>query len=435
MDKINIVLGVTGSVAAFKGAELASLLVKEGIAVHTIMTDAATKFITPLTFQSLTKQKVYTNMFEEIIYEDIRHISLAQRADVFVIAPASANIIGKIASGIADDMLSTVVMATKAPILICPAMNTAMYDNPIVQGNIAKLQALGYHFVEPKEALLACGDIGRGALQDPGIILGAIKSLLKGRDVEHAPTAEPQTEAPTPAPPIQHQYSLAEVENHLRNPEVARLFRLVDDTLASQLSDTDRKMYLHFYDELGLPVDVIHFMLKFCLERGKRGNSYLRTVAENWAEQGIDSIQEAEEYIGLFNNEYREILRNFGITARDPIPKEVGFMHRWLKEDVFAMPLIKLACEKTIMSTGKPNFPYADGILAKWKAENITTVEQAEALQQEYYDNVKKFKRPLEQVERAKPKPNKAQNYTGRTWDYDKLNRMERERIDRKVSE
>jgi len=145
------------------------------------MTAAATKFITPLTMQTLTKHKVYADMFEEIAYEDVRHISLAQRADVFVIAPASANIIGKIAGGIADDMLSTVVMATGAPVLICPAMNTAMYENPVVQGNLDKLAGLeGYHFVQPKESLLACGDVGRGAMADVGVIMQEISKLLGG---------------------------------------------------------------------------------------------------------------------------------------------------------------------------------------------------------------------------------------------------------------
>ncbi|MDR2183972.1 MAG: phosphopantothenoylcysteine decarboxylase, partial [Clostridiales bacterium] len=137
--KKQIILGVTGSIAAYKAAELANLLTKGGHDVHVILTAAGAKFITPLTLQTLTKCKVYEDMFEEIVYEDVRHISLAQRADVFVIAPATANIIGKIAGGIADDMLSTVVMATKAPVLICPAMNTAMYENPVVQGNLDKL--------------------------------------------------------------------------------------------------------------------------------------------------------------------------------------------------------------------------------------------------------------------------------------------------------
>ena len=174
-----IILGITGSIAAYKAAEIANQLTKSNILVHTIMTDSSMKFITPLTLQTLTKNKVYTDMFEEIYYPDVRHISLAQKADCCVIAPATANIIGKIASGIADDMLSTVVMAVKnKPIIICPAMNTAMYENPITQDNIKKLAAYGYDFVEPKESLLACGDTGKGALADIDTIITAVKKAI-----------------------------------------------------------------------------------------------------------------------------------------------------------------------------------------------------------------------------------------------------------------
>ena len=174
-----VILGVTGSIAAYKSADIANQLIKSKINVHTIMTNSATKFIAPLTFQTLTKNKVYIDMFEEIFFPDVRHISLAQKADCFVIAPASANIIGKIASGIADDMLSTVVMAIKdKPIIICPAMNTAMYENPITQGNIRKLQDLGYQFIEPKESMLACGDLGKGALAEIDTIIAAVKKAI-----------------------------------------------------------------------------------------------------------------------------------------------------------------------------------------------------------------------------------------------------------------
>ena len=172
-----ILLGVTGSVACYRAAELANILTKDGHSVHVIMTKSATNFITPLTFQSLTKNKVYIDMFEEIIYEDIRHISLAKKADIALVAPASANIIGKIANGIADDMLSTVIMATKAPVYLAPAMNTAMYENPIVTQNITKLSKLGYHFIEPRESRLACGDLGKGAMAEIPIIIQALESL------------------------------------------------------------------------------------------------------------------------------------------------------------------------------------------------------------------------------------------------------------------
>ncbi|MDR1067351.1 MAG: phosphopantothenoylcysteine decarboxylase [Clostridiales bacterium] len=175
----NVLLGVTGSVAAYKSAEIANRLTKNGHSTHVIMTSAARKFIAPLTFQSLTKNKVYTDMFDETTYEDIRHISLAKKADICVVAPASANIIGKLASGIADDMLSTVLTAVSGkPIVICPAMNSAMYMNPIIQRNIQILKNAGYLFVEPKKARLACDDVGVGALADTSAIIDFVESLL-----------------------------------------------------------------------------------------------------------------------------------------------------------------------------------------------------------------------------------------------------------------
>jgi phosphopantothenoylcysteine decarboxylase/phosphopantothenoylcysteine decarboxylase/phosphopantothenate--cysteine ligase len=434
LENINIVLGVTGSIAAYKAAELANLLAKEGAEVHTIMTDAATKFITPLTFQSLTKQRVYRDMFEEVVYRDIRHISLAQGADIFVIAPATANIIGKIAGGIADDMLSTVVMATESPIIICPAMNTAMYENPIVQANIANLKDLGYIFVEPRESRLACGDLGKGAMAEISTIIDTIKSVLADKEpaFNHLQS-----------PPKSHdkrvigeaQYSLEDVEAHLQDPQVELLFERVEEILGKLLKDSERQMYLSFYDEMGMSVELIEFMLEYCLERGKKGSAYLRAVAQNWVEQGIDDVETAQEYISLFNNEFREILRHFGISGRDPIPKEIQYMQRWLTEDNFSLDIIRLACEKTIINKANANFPYADGILSKWKAENITTIAEIEALEKDYYDNVNSWKRPMKKEAGRQGGAKKFQNYKGRKWDYEELARLDREYIAKKVAE
>lgn len=165
---MNIVLGVTGSIAAYKAADITSRLTKLGHHVDVILTEGGAKIITPLTLQTLSKNKVYMDMFEEITPSEVKHISLAKKADVILIAPATANIIGKIAGGIADDFLSTVVMAAagRTPVYIAPAMNTNMYENPIVQDNIEKLRRYGYRFIEPKESLLACGDLGKGALAE-----------------------------------------------------------------------------------------------------------------------------------------------------------------------------------------------------------------------------------------------------------------------------
>jgi phosphopantothenoylcysteine decarboxylase/phosphopantothenoylcysteine decarboxylase/phosphopantothenate--cysteine ligase len=183
-SKPAVVLGITGSIAAYKSADIVSGLIKHGCDVHVIMTESATEFITPLTFQTLTKNKVYVNQFEEVAFPDVRHISLAQRADCFVICPATANIIGKIANGIADDMLSTVVMAVPVrttPVIICPAMNTAMYENEINQSNITMLTEYGYRFIEPKESRLACGDVGKGALADVDVITDCIVKTIEKR--------------------------------------------------------------------------------------------------------------------------------------------------------------------------------------------------------------------------------------------------------------
>lgn len=173
-----VVLGVTGGIAAYKALDIVSTLVKQDIDVRVIMTKAATEFVTPLSFQSLSKNQVIVDMFEEPKSWEIQHISLAQRADLMLIAPATANIIGKVANGIADDMLSTTIMATKAPVVFALAMNTNMYENKIVQNNIEKLKSFGYEFIEPASGRLACGDIGKGKLEKVDTICEEILSRL-----------------------------------------------------------------------------------------------------------------------------------------------------------------------------------------------------------------------------------------------------------------
>lgn len=174
----NIVLGVTGGIAAYKAVEVVSRLKKAGAAVHVIMTEGATKFVTPLTFRELSANPVAVHMWEEPKTWNVEHIALATLADIFLIAPATANIIGKIANGIADDMLSTTVMATKAPVVIAPAMNTNMYLNPITQQNITKLASLGYRFIEPATGMLACGVEGPGRLAEPSTIVEYVGNLF-----------------------------------------------------------------------------------------------------------------------------------------------------------------------------------------------------------------------------------------------------------------
>lgn len=166
-----IVLGVTGSIAAYKIANLASMLVKLNADVHVIMTQNATHFITPMTFETLTNNKCIVDTFDRNFNFDVKHVSLAKRGDLFLVAPCTANVIGKVAGGICDDMLTTTIMATKAPVLFSPAMNTGMWENPILQDNLRKLEHYGYHVIEPAVGRLACGDTGSGKMPSEETLL------------------------------------------------------------------------------------------------------------------------------------------------------------------------------------------------------------------------------------------------------------------------
>lgn len=194
-----IILGVTGGIAAYKAAEVCSTLVKSGATVHVVMTEHATRFVGTVTFRALAGTQVITGMWDEPREYEITHVSLPDKADLMLIVPATANIIGKIASGIADDMLSTMVMATTAPVILAPAMNCKMWANPIVQANIERMKSLGYIFVDPGEGRLACGTEGVGRLAPIKRIAQAVlDSLFPKRDLEGAsilvtagPTQEP----------------------------------------------------------------------------------------------------------------------------------------------------------------------------------------------------------------------------------------------------
>lgn len=194
----SIVLGVTGGIAAYKAAEIVRLLVKDGALVRVLMTRNAQEFITPLTLQTLSGNPVSTETFSLTQESEIGHIRLADSADLILIAPATANVIAKLAHGQADDLLTTVLLATTAPVLIAPAMNVHMYAHPIVQENMRKLAGLGYSFIEPAEGFLACGYEGKGRLADPEDIVEEVRAALTKKDmrgenviVTAGPNAEP----------------------------------------------------------------------------------------------------------------------------------------------------------------------------------------------------------------------------------------------------
>lgn len=180
-----IVVGITGGIAVYKACDVVSRLKKLGADVHVVMTKSATEFVSPMTFQTLSNNFVTVDMFEEVKTWEVEHIELAKKADAFLIVPATANFIGKVANGIADDMLTTTVMATKSQLIIALAMNTNMYNNPIVQGNIEKLKEYGCMFINPTSGLLACGDRGKGKLETPEKIVSFVEKFFKEKEVKN----------------------------------------------------------------------------------------------------------------------------------------------------------------------------------------------------------------------------------------------------------
>lgn len=216
-----VVLGVTGSIAAYKMANVASSLVKEGAEVHVVMTKNATNFINPITFETLTSHKCVVDTFDRNFEFNVEHVSLSQKADVILVAPASANIIGKLANGIADDMLSTMALAASCKIIVSPAMNTFMYKNNIVQDNLKKLKSYGFEVIEPAVGRLACNSVGEGKLPDEEILVDYIKQEIQFekdmKDMKIIVTAGPTIEKIDPVRYITNHssgkmgYAIAEI--------------------------------------------------------------------------------------------------------------------------------------------------------------------------------------------------------------------------------
>ncbi len=224
----NIVLGVTGGIAAYKSAEIVRLLIKAEATVRVVMTKNAQAFITPLTLQTLSGNLVSTDTFNLTQESEIGHIRLADTADLILIAPATANMVAKLAHGLADDLLSTVLLVTRAPVVIAPAMNVHMYAHPITQGNLKKLQSVGHSIVEPSEGELACGYEGKGRLADPDQILESVEAALTKKDMrgEHViVTAGPNCEPIDPVRFITNRstgkmgFAMARIAHH-RGAEV-----------------------------------------------------------------------------------------------------------------------------------------------------------------------------------------------------------------------
>lgn len=181
LDDYEVVVAVCGGIAAYKVCTVVSRLAQRGAGVSVVMTEAATKFVTPLTFESLTLRRVFTSAWESEGYHDPQHLRLTEQADLFLVAPCTANMIGKIAHGIADDLVSTMIMSTDCPVVLSPAMNTRMWENPIVQGNVKTLAKAGYEIIPPADGWLACRTVGAGRLPEPEQIIDSVASRLTQR--------------------------------------------------------------------------------------------------------------------------------------------------------------------------------------------------------------------------------------------------------------
>ena len=266
----HIVIGVTGGIAVYKVVDVVSRLKKLNADITVLMTKNATEFVTPLTFKSLALNYVVVDMFEEPRTWEVEHIAIAQRADLFLVAPATANIIGKMAHGIADDMVSTVVMATKAPVWIAPAMNTGMYTNAVVQRNMEDLKSLGYHFIEPDSGRLACGDLGMGKLASPERIVETIINVMVKKDLEGKKiliTAGPTQEAIDPVRYITNHssgkmgYAIAE-EARNRGADVTLVSGPVNLEKISGIETIDVVSAAEMYDAVMSRVDEMDIVIK-----------------------------------------------------------------------------------------------------------------------------------------------------------------------------
>jgi len=187
LEGYEVVVGIGGSVAAYKVCQVVSRLVQRACGVTVTLTEAGTRFVTPLTFQALTHRQVFTTLWQTEGYYEPQHLSLAERADLFLVAPATADLIGKFAAGIGDDLVTTGMLGRDCRALLAPAMNTRMWENPVVQRNVTTLRELGYAFVGPQEGRLACGTTGAGRMAEPETILEAVAQTLKKRPPRQTP--------------------------------------------------------------------------------------------------------------------------------------------------------------------------------------------------------------------------------------------------------
>ena len=350
-----IVLGVTGSIAAYKIANLTSMLVKLNADVHVIMTQNATKFITPMTFETLTNNKCIVDTFDRNFNFDVKHVSLAKRGDLFMVAPCTANVIGKVAGGICDDMLTTTIMATKAPVVFAPAMNTGMWENPILQDNLKKLKHYGYHIIEPVVGRLACGDIGSGKMPSEEMLLEYIMLLLaKDKDLKGKKilvTAGPTQEAIDPVRFISNHssgkmgYAIAKVAV-LRGAEVTLVSGPVSILPFTGIQKVDVKSAQEMYDAVTSRSDEqdVIIMCSAVADYKPAGYSEQKIKKQDGDMSiSLERTQDILAYLGAHKHQ-RQVIVGFSMETENLIDRS---LEKLTKKNVDLICANSIASEKT----------------------------------------------------------------------------------------
>jgi DnaD/phage-associated family protein len=227
------------------------------------------------------------------------------------------------------------------------------------------------------------------------------------------------------------QYAVQELEMiKNQSEEVQKLFSLAEETLSKMLNFNDLSVLFSLYDWLGLPLKVIEILLKYCQENNSRNMRYIEKVAIDWAENGINTIEKAEEHLRVFNKDYREILKAFGQNSRNPTTSEINYMKKWLFEINMPLEIVLEACDKTIMQIGQPKFSYADKILTKWDKENMKTIEKIRESEEAFYKS--KEEKVLENKKISKPKSNRFANFEQRNYDFEEMERLVQKKLEDK---
>ena len=227
------------------------------------------------------------------------------------------------------------------------------------------------------------------------------------------------------------EYGLEELAECMKHAEMKRLAVCAQRKLGKLLSQQDINMLYGFYDWLGLPVDVIELLLSYCVSNGKTGMRYIEKVAIGWADEGIDTVEQAAEYIELRKSGFKSILQAFGVKDRGPVKKEIDFMVKWMREYRFSLDVIKFACERAVSQTGKVSFSYADGILRRWKDAGVSVLSDVEVLDKAF-DAKKAISQanPAPKAQKQPEKKNRFINYTQREWDFEKIDEMRKKKRD-----